>query len=170
MTDEQSPEATVAGEAAAAAVEELHSREEVAETAVTAVIAASDAESTAEVAFTQASAASETAAIAADLAVEAQQSATEAQQAVYLTAEALETIQAQNDAKLREMREYIDSRIPLPVQAAESSDVQEIEVNDGTARVSDSGGESDSGDSAEKSPEARAPRQEKYGLRARRHR
>jgi hypothetical protein len=170
MTDEQSPESVVAGEAAAAAVEELKSREATEETAVAAVITASEAQLTAEDAGFAASAAAETAVIAAENASEAQGAAASAQEAAYLTAEALQAHCDDTDAKLREMREYIDSRIPLSTPTAPDDAVEEIEVNDGTARIQDSG-VGDGSDSAEKSADqGESPREEKYGLRARRRR
>jgi hypothetical protein len=169
MTDsEVSVEATVAGEAAAAAVEEVHSREEVVETANSAFLESAVAADTAAAAIDTAALAESQAADAAEIAVAATEAAAEAQQAVYLTADMMQSIREESDAKLREMREYIDTRIPLPPNEPETPAVEEIEAEShgGTTGVSDSGGSTSADGSAEKSgAEAGQPRQERYSLR-----
>lgn len=168
IDDDISIEATVAGEAAAAAVEEVHAREEVIETADIALSESAVAADTAAMAEGVAADAHETAVIAVESAAIAHEAAAEAQQTAYLTAEALQSVVDANDAKLREMREYVDSRIPLPTPEPETPAVEEIEAEShaGSSGVSDSGGEPHSDDAAEKSgAEAGQPRQERYGLR-----
>jgi hypothetical protein len=159
-------EATVAGEAAAAAVEEVHAREEVVETANDAFFESAIAADTAAMAEGVAADAHETAVIAVESAAIAHEVAAEAQQTAYLTAEALQSVVDENDAKLRQMREYIDSRIPLPSPEPPAVEEIEAESHAGSSGVSDNGGESHSDDAAEKSgAEAGQPRQERYGLR-----
>jgi hypothetical protein len=169
MDETVSPEATVAGEAAAAAVEEVQSREALADATLNAVAAAVVAEDTAEQAHAEASQASDVADTAAGIAIEASDAAAiaqeQTQQVAYMTADMFESLRAENDQKYREMREYIDSRIPLPVKTTGDDGVEEIEADNGTGRVSDSGDGSDADGSSEKSGASGASRQERYGLR-----
>lgn len=166
MDSEVSVEATVAGEAAAAAVEEVHAREEIIETADIAIAESATAAVTAAMAEGVAADAHETAIFAIESASEAHEAAAEAQQTAYMTVEAMQAISDANDAKLREIREYIDSRIPLPSPEPPAVEEIEAESHAGSSGVSDSGGESHSDDAAEKSgAEAGQPRQERYGLR-----
>ena len=171
MSDtETSPEATVAGEAASAAVEELHAREAVAETAADAYVEAAVAADVAVQAEERATDAVEASSVAVEVAVQASEEAQQAQQATeavaYMSLEAYEAHRVETDEKLREMREYIDSRIPLPTQEPVNQ-VEEVEVNGGTGN-SDSGAGpgtaegSSSEEGASQKPSAR------YGLRHKR--
>jgi hypothetical protein len=168
MADEPSTEAVVAGEAAAAAVEEVQARQEIDAAATEAILtadvalaAASEAEQTTAVAI-------ETSVMAIDSATEAQVAAEQAQESVatvaYMTQEAFTAQNAATDEKLREMREYIDSRIPLPIPESTPA-VEEVEVGHGTA-VSDSHGRSESAGAGEAGSEAESA-QKRYGLKHR---
>lgn len=132
--DNLSVEASVAGEAAAAAVEEVQSRQETDAAATEAVLTADVAAEAASDAENTAHAAAETSIIAAETASLAEQSAQAAQeqtQAVaYATAEAFEALRAETDEKLRAMRDDISSRIPLPTP---QDTVEEVDANERTA-------------------------------------
>jgi hypothetical protein len=167
---EPSVEATVAGEAAAAAVEEVQSREaiveSVQETSILAEVAlteAANANDTASMAGSEALVANERATQAA---VEAEEAQAQTAQVAYMTADMFEALRAENDEKMRQMREYVDSRVPLPVKTGDDG-VEEISA-DGTAGVSDSGQSESDGDGAPEKQSAPRPREERYGLRHRR--
>lgn len=179
MSDmEPSTEAVVAGEAATAAVEEVHAREEVVDAAESASLASLEA--LAESAESRAIAesaedAAVNAAVSADAAREVAETASiEAEQRdeaiAYATAEAMASHAQQTDEKLREMREYIDAHIPLPTPTGDDG-VNEVDVNDGTIPVRsdrDSEGGKPSEDSAETGAEGSPGTQKRYGLRHRR--
>lgn len=164
---EPSPEAVVASEAAANAVEELHAREEVDQAATEAVVIADAAVGQAQEAVLRAEEADSTAAVAVAIsenAVENAEAAIEQNQALaYATAEAFDAFCAAQDEKMRGMREYIDSRIPLPTVKPETPEVEEVEVNG--ADVSNSGGQSKSSASAEAASGSAA--EKRYGLKHR---
>lgn len=182
MSDEMSPEATVAGEAAATAVEELHSREAVVDAATLAAMEASDASATAYEAHSEASQAVTYAETATAMASDAQATAQEASEVAavtaYMTEEAFNAHREETDAMLREMREYIDSRVPLPAPVEETPAFEEVEADGATARTdvrnsdgSDTGdgetGGSSSGGEESNSGEAAGPKA-RYGLRHKR--
>jgi hypothetical protein len=171
-----SVEATVAGEAASAAVEEVHAREEVVETAQSAAVEALEAVIVASEAEQSAQAAESTAAVAVEVAATAQESAEQAQQqteaVAWATQEAFAAHQSSTDEKLREMREYIDSRVPLPTPEQTQPEYTEVEAtahgigtdvsNSGTGEAGSSGEESNGA--------AQGGFEKQYGLRHRRKR
>lgn len=169
---EMSPEATVAGEAAATAVEELHAREDVAESAQEASVAASLAVGEASVAVETADTAVGIAAESFETSQEAAATAEAATEAIasvgYATAAALEELDARNEQRMREMREYVDSKIPVGPPVTEQPEFEEVEVNGGSP-ISDNrtgseaeGGDSETGAGQPEKPTAR------YGLRHKR--
>lgn len=170
MGDDLSPEATVAAEAAASAVEELHAREEVvseavaaSETASIAAMEAEDAHAAASQAETYAeasyAASAETAEVAETAAVIAYATAEEM---LFLRAE-LEADRVARDAALSDIRQFIDERIPA---APPEPIVEEVEAHDGTADIRNpSGGESSEGNGAQTGAQSSGP--EKKGLRFR---
>lgn len=141
MEPEQSPEATVAGEAASLAVDELHSREAVAESAEAAasesVIAASQAEDAVD--------ASQAAVGAAVDATEvAQQASGDAAQAVDASAATLEELRAMR-AEFGQVRGFISELVQerqaaRETEASNQENGEVVPVNDTAAReASDSG-------------------------------
>lgn len=172
MADEPSVEATVAGEAASAAVEEVHAREEVVETAQEAALEAAVATDAAIQAEESAGIAVDVASDAHSAAMQASGEAQQAQEAIasvgYATADAMAAMEERNEQRMREMREYIDSRIPLPTQQPETNQVEEVEVSGGTGNSNSGGGaESAEGSSPEEGASQKSPR---YGLRHKRRR
>lgn len=135
MSDSLSVEAAVAGEAAAAAVEEVQSREAVDAAATEAVITADTAIENSTLAVESALSAQSQSDEAVRAAAEAAESAAAASEqaatVAYMTEEAFATYNAANDAKLREMREYIDARVPLPTPS--QSTVEEVDADDRTS-------------------------------------
>lgn len=166
---EPSPEAVVASEAAANAVEELHAREEVDQAATEAVVIADVAVGQAQEAALRAEEADSTAAVAVAIsenAAENAETAIEQNQALaYATAEAFDAFCAAQDEKMRGMREYIDSRIPLPTVQPETPEVEEVEVHG--ADVSNSGRQSESSPSSESNSSGSAAEKQRYGLKHR---
>jgi hypothetical protein len=170
MSDGVSTEAAVAGEAAAAAVEEVQSREAVVDMAVSASMTAGEAAELADTATTNAVMAVDTADGASMVAESAME---QTQQVAYLTADMLEGIRAENDAKMREMREYIDSRVPLHPPVEETTTEPEFEEVDANGpSVSDTGraGESTAEDASESGQAggSGAGPEKRYGLRHKR--
>jgi hypothetical protein len=135
-----SAEASVAGEAAAAAVEELHAREAVVDAAETAEVEASIAAGTAEEAREEATAAAETSAVAVGAAVEAQQTAEEAAGIGLSAHEQLAGVR-QELTEIRPMlaEMYQDWRDRKDAESAEPV-VEEVPVNDRAAADNANGG------------------------------
>jgi len=166
---EISVEASVAGEAAAAAVEEVQSREEVAEQASGAAMIAMSAEATAVDATDRAAAAQDTAVVATEIAADASDSAAQAQeqtQAVAaLTVEMFEAYRAETDEKLRAMRDDISSRIPLPDPQPAFEEV-DADVRTNVSNTGQSG-TGESGSDGTGTGQAGEPPQARRGLRHR---
>ena len=166
---EPSPEAVVASEAAANAVEELHAREEVDQAATEAILTADTAVEVASNAAVEAQAANSNAIYATDAAAEATQTAQAAleqnQALAVATADVIEAQESELDRKLREMREYIDSRIPLPTVEPTTPEVEEVEVH-GTD-VSNNRGQSESASGAKADSAGSAAEKRRYGLKHR---
>lgn len=167
---EQSTTATVAGEAAAAAVDEVETREELAEATQEALITSAVAEGTALESQAVASSAVETAAVAGEIASDASQRAEvaseQAQQATEVSQTALSDNQAlrQEMAGVRELLTDIANRL-APAEETQS-DVSEVDVNGGGS--SDNGSTKRSGgagEGAESTTDAKADRNR--GLRRR---
>lgn len=169
---EMSPEAAAAGEAAATAVEELHAREEIAEAAIDARIDASTAVAGAQEAAFAAESAQVSAETALDVAESAEASAEAATEAIasvgYATAAALEELDARNEQRMREIREYVDSKIPVGPPVTEQPEFEEVEVNGGSP-ISDNrtGSEAEGGDSETGAGQSEKPTA-RYGLRHKR--
>lgn len=167
---EPSPEAVVASEAAANAVEELHAREEVDQAATEAIITADVAVETSAVAVEQATVANENAAYAADSANEAREVAEVAlqqnQALAEATADVIQEQESEIDRKLREMREYIDSKFSLPME--QPNQVEEVEVNGGPGNSDNrTGGDSAEANGGSEEGASQKPNQ-RYGLRHKR--
>lgn len=169
---EPSPEAIVAADAAASAVEELHAREDIAEAADDAAEESMIAASAAEDAGEQAEAAVEAAVIAVEAAVEAQQTAGEAVQHSASTDEQL----AQLRDEMAELRPafgemYQEWRSNKDAESAEPV-VQEVPVNAAPASDSNQNTASRSAETSAKDDssgqETASPRTRNNGLRRRR--
>jgi hypothetical protein len=130
---EQSHEATVAGDAAAAAVEELHAREAVIEAAEDAAVEATIAAGTAEAAVEEAEAAAETSGVAVVAAIEADQ---KADAAIDLGASAHEQLAGVREelSQIRPMLSdmYQDWQARKDAENA-ASQVEEVPVNERAA-------------------------------------
>lgn len=133
---ELSPEASVAAQAAADAVEELHKREEVENHAVEAAVTAQDALSVASQAEGQAETAAAVSVAAGEAAVNAGEQAGQARQAAesandvgsraFAKAEALEN-------EMARIRQLLEERLPAEPEADEVEEqVTEVPVEDGT--------------------------------------
>ena len=169
MSDDVSPEAVVAGEAAAAAVEELHSRQETQQEAATAVVAAEIAAGTAEGAAETSEAALATASVSASVAEEAADTANAAGVAVLTLEEQVAEIRAGQEAThaaITDMRDFFNRRFPEveePQQAFE-----EVAVNDRTESGNSGGRPSDSAGSEEGGEkDGGRPPEKRRGLRHR---
>lgn len=142
---EPSPEAVVAAEAAGSAVEELHSREAVADAALTAEVIASDAEvqaeNAAETATIAAELASEAVAIAAEASAEAEAARDETEQVASSGDRALQAIEALRDQMGPIFQRYADEEAARIAAESEPS-VEEVDVTN--AGTGDSGGNSGS--------------------------
>jgi hypothetical protein len=146
---EISAEATAAGVAAAAAVEEIQSREALTDEVETAAIDASVALGQADTAVQIAAHAEER----TETAVEASQAAIETSavtaEVAYATAAQLEEIaanQARIESALGDMRSYIDSRIPAVSEEPTGPEFEEVEVTNGGIRNSGGADGSESGE------------------------
>lgn len=157
MSDEISTEAAVAGEAAAAAVQEVQSRESVSEAATEAVIAASVAEDTAGAALETASEAAmaagesrQTSEIAVETAISAQNLASETHESVSGLAVSVESRFAEFESRWTPVLEALQNATQEPQQNSET-DVTEVPVNDNSQASSDTQGTESGGDSGESS-------------------
>lgn len=176
MTD-LSPEATVAAEAAAAAVEELHEREAVEENANEAAILAGtaaeasiDAANVASIAAGEASQATSTAEEAAGMAGAAIGAASEAQ----TTAEASIDFAAQAYEEARiarqelgEFRQELLAVLRPTTEETTDSGIEEVEVNDNSGTPEADGGTTE--ETADQSEPGNGD-ERRYGRRVRRNR
>jgi membrane protein involved in colicin uptake len=154
-TGEHSPEAAAAGEAAAIAVEEIQSREAVADTAIHAETAAFFAEETAERAEERAEEAAEIAAsssgVAVEVAVEAAEIAEvaheQAEQAASAGDRALQEVQALREQMEPVLEHYRDSEAQRIAAEQAANQIEEVDVTGGRDDAGDGTG-SDSGGSS----------------------
>jgi hypothetical protein len=141
---EPSPEAVVAAEAAGSAVEELHSREAVADAAVTAEIIAGDAElqaeEAAETATVAAELASEAVAMAAQANAESEAARDEAQQVASTGDRALQAIEALRNQMEPIFQRYANEEAER-IAAENAPPVEEVDVTN-AGGTGNSGGES----------------------------
>lgn len=155
MTD-LSPEATVAAEAAAAAVEELHDREEVAEAAVAAAIESEGARELAGEAAVAAGEALGTAHEASDAVAAAAESAAVAHETAVESIDFARAAHEEATSARRELQEFKTELFALlsAEQSEENAEdgVQEVAVHDNSAQEEDAessqedAGESGGGD------------------------
>lgn len=157
MSDEISTEAAVAGEAAAAAVQEVQSRESVSEAATEAVYAATVAEDTAGAALETASEAAmaagesrQTSEIAVETAVSAQNLASETHESLSGWTERIESRFSQLESKWETVLTALQSVSQEPEQNSET-DVAEVPVNDNTQATDNAEGTEDSRNAGEPS-------------------
>lgn len=173
--DGASPEAVAAGTAAAIAVEEIQSREETEQAAETAVIEADVALTSAAIAEETAQAAEFVSSEAFDAAQTAIGAAAETRDQVetlaYVTAAQLQELRQEHTDSLRELRDFIDSRIPA-APAETEPDFTEVEASSG---IRDSGRAGSAGATGNQSSEESdgaetgdSQKSGKYGLRHRR--
>lgn len=143
---ELSSEAVVAGQAAAAAVEELHDREELADAAATAAVEASVAAVDAEIAVEEAAVAQQEAEAAASLSVGAAVAAEEAQE----TAEVAGDLAMRTYEELRAARAEMGEIRSLLISQQEQEvreEVAEVPVNATAANEQQAGNSSGSTES-----------------------
>jgi hypothetical protein len=164
-----SAEALAAGTAAAVAVEEIQSREALAAETETAAVEAAVAVDTASAAAESAAYAEAASEAALDAAEANTELTVQTAQIAYATAEELEALRADNEATrnaMREMREYIDTRLPLE---PESPVVEEVEATDG---ISNSGGarSTETGSGEESGGEENGSSEKKQQRRGLKHR
>jgi hypothetical protein len=151
-----SPEAIVAADAAANAVEELHSREAVTETAVEAELSADVAAMQAADAAEEARQAAETAAIAVEIAAEAGTTAESVREQNEEIANSGDRALSAIETLRTEMAPILDryaQEEAARIAEAQQSTVEEIDVTDGKRTTGSNSGNSDTGRTGDNSGE-----------------